>query len=71
MQVSENPRVSNKVIIFPAFFPLFSFSHKLIEHFMKVVGSSLVNMHANFGFKTSVANICFGSTEVHLFSFRG
>ena len=32
---------------FSDFFHYFSFSHKLIKHFMKIVGNSLVIMHPN------------------------
>ena len=39
--------VSKKVIVFPTFFQYFTFSHKLIKHFMKVVGNNLVIMHPN------------------------
>ena len=51
VQISENRGgggggggwlVSKKVIIFPTFFQYFSFSHKLIKHFVKYVGNSLV-----------------------------
>ena len=77
MQVSEKPvgggggRVSKKVIIFPTFFHDLSFSHKLFEHFMKVVGNSLVIMHPNIYSRPQLPIAgCFSCTEVHLFQFQ-
>ena len=71
VQVSENPGVSKKVIIFPTFFHYFSFSHKLIEHFMKVVGNSSVIMHPNIHSRPQLPITgCFGCTEVHPFQFQ-
>ena len=76
MQVSENPGRggggggSKKVIIFPTFFHYFSFSHKLIKHFMKVVGNGLVIMHLNMHSRPQLPIMgCFGCTEVHLLQF--
>ena len=72
VQVSENVGVSKKVTIFPTFFHCFSFSHKLIKYFMKVVGNSFVIMHPDIYSKPQLPITgCFGRTEVHLFSFRG
>ena len=68
MQLSENPGVSKKVIIFPKFFHYFSFSHNLIKYFMKVVGNSLVIMHPNIHSRPQLLIMgCFGCTEAHLF----
>ena len=70
VQVSENPGVSKKAIIFPTFFYYFSFSHKLIKHFMNVVGNSLVIMHQTMHSRPQLPKMgCFGCTEVHLFQF--
>ena len=60
--------VSKKVIIFPTFSHYFSFSHKLIEHFLKIVGNSLVIMHPNMHSRPQLPITgCFCYTEVHLF----
>ena len=56
--------------IFPTFFHYLTFSHKLIKHFMKVVGNSLVTMHPNIHSRPQLQITgCFGCTEVHLFQF--
>ena len=63
--------VSKKVIIFPTFFLYFSFSHKLIKHFVKVVGNSSVIMHPNMHSNPQLPITgCFACTEVHLFQFQ-
>ena len=63
--------VSKKVIIFPIFLQYVSFSHKLIKHFMKVVGNSLVIMHPNMHSRPNLPIMgCFSCTEVHLFQFQ-
>ena len=63
--------VSKKAIIFPTFLHYFSFSHKLIKHFMKVVGNSLVIMHPNIHSRPQLPITgCFGCTEVHLLQFQ-
>ena len=63
--------VSKKVIIFPTFFHYFSFSHKLIKHFMKVVDNSVVIMHPYTHSRPQLSIMgCFGCTEVHLFPFQ-
>ena len=57
---------------FPDFFHYFSFSHKLIKYFMKVVGKCFVIMHPDMHSRLQLSiTSCFGRTEVHLFSFRG
>ena len=62
--------ISKKVIIFPTFFHYFSFNHRSIKHFMKVVGNSLVIMHPNMYSRLQLPITgCFGFTEVHLFQF--
>ena len=56
MQVSENPVSIKESDNFPDFLHYFSFSHKLIKHFMKVVGNSLVIIPSKYTLKTSIAN---------------
>ena len=59
------------MIIFPIFFHHFSFSHKLIKHFMKVIGNSLVIMYPDMHSRPQLPITgCFGCTEVHLFQFQ-
>ena len=60
-----------KVIIFPTFFHYFSFCHKLIKHFLRIVGNSLVIMHSNMHSRPQLPITgCFCYTEVHLFQFQ-
>ena len=48
----------------------FSFSHKLIKHFLKIVGNSSVIMHPNTHSRPQLLITgCFGYSEVHLFQF--
>ena len=71
MQVSENPGGIRESDNFSDLFPLFSFSHKLIKHFMKVVGNSSVIMQPNIHSRPQLPITgCFGCTEVHLFQFQ-
>ena len=57
--------------IFPTFSHYFSFSHKLIKHFLRIVGNSLVIMHSNMHSRPqSPITGCFCYTEVHLFQFQ-
>ena len=58
-------------IIFSTFSHDFSFSYKLIKHFLKIVGDSLVIMHPNVHSKPQLPIAgCFGYSEVHLFQFQ-
>ena len=57
--------------IFSTFFHYFSFGHKLIKHFMKVVGNSLVIMPPNMRSRPQLPITgCFGDTKVHLLQFQ-
>ena len=56
---------------FSDFSHYFSFSHKLIKHFLKIVGNSLVIVHPNMHSRPQLPITgCFGYTEVHLFQFQ-
>ena len=56
---------------FSDFSHYFSFSHKLIEHFLRIVGNSLVIMHSNMHSRTQLPITgCFCCTEVHLLQFQ-
>ena len=49
----------------------FSSSHKLIKHFLKIVGNSSVIMHPNMHSRPQLLLTgCFGYSEVHLFQFQ-
>ena len=70
-QIVQTRGVSKKVIIFSDFSHYFSFSHKLINHFLKIVGNSLVIMHPNMYSRPQLPIAgCFGFTEVHLLQFQ-
>ena len=70
VQVSENPGAIKEDDNFSDFFHYVSFSHKLIKHFMKIVGNSLVIIHPNMHsrFQLPITGY-FGCAEVHLFQF--
>ena len=49
---------------FPNFFHYFSFSHKSIKYFMKVVGNSFAIMHPDMHSRPQLSiTSCFGRTE--------
>ena len=49
----------------------FSFSHKLLKHFLKIVGNNLVIMHPNMHSRPQLPIMgSFVYSEVHLFQFQ-
>ena len=58
VRVSENLGGIKEIYNFSDFFHYFSFSRKLIKHFMKVVGNSFVIMHPNMHLRSQLPITC-------------